>query len=203
MLLQSEVPPVAEKFAVEGSLRESGMLLMQHGATQLITAVRMMRDLILKSLRLRKNCSGNVNGILSDVDELHLFEIEPETIPEHTHNLFAKFNPAGKRKRRDLTFQQKLALLKWMDFAYPNCKYNFSDISRKISLDRKPVRQMVSDRDFIQEKVDEITDGVPKSLVELQTPNVSEFLARDFQEWMKNLFSFLKRNLRITSLIRV
>ena len=54
MLLQSEVPPVAEKFAVEGSLRESGMLLLQHGATQLITAVRMMRDLILKSLCLRK-----------------------------------------------------------------------------------------------------------------------------------------------------
>ena len=117
MLLQSEVPPVAEKFAVEGSLRESGMLLLQHGATQLISAVR-MRDLILKSLCLRKNCSGNVNGILSDVDELHLFEIEPETIPEHIHNLFAKFNPAGKRKRRDLTFRQKLVLLKWMDFAY-------------------------------------------------------------------------------------
>ena len=97
-----------------------------------------------------------MNGILGDVDELHLFEIEPETIPEHTHNLFAKFNPAGKRKRRDLTFQQKLALLKWMDFAYPNCKYNFSDISRKISLDRKTVRQMVSDRDFIQGKVDEM-----------------------------------------------
>ena len=54
LLLQSEVPPVAEKFAVEGSLRESGMLLMQHGATQLITAVRMMRDLSLKSLCLRK-----------------------------------------------------------------------------------------------------------------------------------------------------
>ena len=45
---------VAEKFAVEGSLRESGVLLLQHGATQLITAVRMMRDLILKSLCLRK-----------------------------------------------------------------------------------------------------------------------------------------------------
>ena len=109
----------------------------------------------------KKNCSGNVNGILGDVDELHLFEIEPETIPEHIHNLLAKFNPAGKRKRRDLTFRQKLALLKWMDFAYPNGKYNFSDISRKTSLDRKTVRQMVSGKDFI------------KSLVELQRPNVS------------------------------
>ena len=93
---------------------------------------------------------------MGDVDELHLFEIEQETIPEHTHNLFAKFNPAGKRKRRDLTFQQKLAMLKWMDFAYPNGKYNFSDISRKISLDRKTVRQMVGDGDFIQGKVDEM-----------------------------------------------
>ena len=134
--------------------------------------------------------------ILGDVDVLHLFEIEPETIPEHIHNLLAKFNPAGKRK--DLTFRQKLALSK--DFAYPNGKYNFSAISRKISLDRKTVRQMVSDRDFIQGKVDEMKHRVPKSLVELQTPNVSEFLARNFQEWMTNLFSFLMRNLPITSL---
>ena len=68
----------------------------------------------------------NANGVLGEVDELDLVELEPETIPTHINNLFTKFNPGGKRKRRDLTFRHKYALLKWMDYVYPNGKYNFS-----------------------------------------------------------------------------
>ena len=100
--------------------------------------------------------SENVNGFLGEVDELDLFEIEPDNIPNHISNLFAKFCPGGKRKRRDLTFRQKLALLKWMDHAYPNEKYNFSQISKLTSLDRKTIRQMVHDRQFIESKVNEL-----------------------------------------------
>ena len=97
-----------------------------------------------------------VNGVMGEVDELDLFDVEPEEIPGHINKLFAKFNPGGKRKRRDLTFRQKLALLKWMDYAYPRGNYNYSDIARKTLLDRKTIRQMVGDRDIIQKKVDDM-----------------------------------------------
>ena len=67
-----------------------------------------------------------MNGVLEKVNELDLVELEPETILTHINNLFTKFSPGGKRKRRDLTFRHKYALLKWMDYVYPNGKYNFS-----------------------------------------------------------------------------
>ena len=67
-----------------------------------------------------------VNGVMGEVDELDLFDVEPEEISGHINKLFAKFNPGGKRKRRELTFRQKLALLKWMDYAYPRSNYNYS-----------------------------------------------------------------------------
>ena len=40
-----------------------------------------------------------MNGILGDVDELHLFKIGPETIPERRHNLFAKFKLLEKENK--------------------------------------------------------------------------------------------------------
>ena len=55
-----------------------------------------------------KASSENVNGYMREVDELALFEVEPDEIPR----LFEKFNSDGKRKRRDLSFRQKLVLLK-------------------------------------------------------------------------------------------
>ena len=73
-----------------------------------------------------KASSENVNGYMREVDELALFEVEPDEIPR----LFEKFNSDGKRKRRDLSFRQKMVLLKWMDHPYPRGNYNFSEISR-------------------------------------------------------------------------
>ena len=104
----------------------------------------------------KRKFEGNVNGVLGEVDELDLVAIEPESIPDHISKLFAKHNPAAKRKRRDLTVRQKLAILKWMDFAYPSGKFNFSEISRKTCLDRKTIREWLRDRDFIETKVKEV-----------------------------------------------
>ena len=53
-----------------------------------------------------------MNGVLGEADELDSVAIEPESIPDHISKLFAKHSPGGKRKRRDLTVRQKLAVLK-------------------------------------------------------------------------------------------
>ena len=66
-----------------------------------------------------KASSENVNGYMGEVDELDLFEVEPNEIPQNINRLLEKFSPGGKKKRRNLSFRQKLVLLKWMDHAYP------------------------------------------------------------------------------------
>ena len=59
--------------------------------------------------------------------------------------LFAKLNPVGKRKQRELTCRKKFALLKWMNYVDARRNYNYSNILCKTTLDRKTLRQMVND----------------------------------------------------------
>jgi len=60
------------------------------------------------------------------------------------NRLFEIFNPGhgGKRKRRDLSFRQKMVLLKWMDHPYPRGNYNFSEISRNKIPGQKDSKQI-------------------------------------------------------------
>jgi hypothetical protein len=60
----------------------------------------------------RRNYLANTNGVVGEVDELDLAEIEPEGVPEQIQKLFEKNAPGGKRKRRDLDCQTKTSYSK-------------------------------------------------------------------------------------------
>ena len=64
-----------------------------------------------------------------------------------------KIKSCWKNKAKGFYFEKKFALLKWMNYVYARRNYNYNNILRKTTLDRKTLWQMVNDRQFIQKKV--------------------------------------------------
>ena len=89
-----------------------------------------------------KTSSENVNGYMREVDELALFEVEPDEIPSTLTGFSKNSILVGRENEEICRLDKKMVLLKWMDHPYPRGNYNFSEISRNKIPGQKDSKQI-------------------------------------------------------------